>query len=128
MIQFDGFDLDVPEQGTDRSLAVPVDQTVNLLISDPFTEELLFSARWHVDTLAVRGPQASVNAWLDANLSDIRVNNTVASPTLDRFAGETSGVLVMHLLHTEDIAPALRAGEPIYATVSGTVHPESCVR
>jgi hypothetical protein len=134
LIQFDSLELDLEQANAGRSIGsstvvtIPVDQTVNMLISDPFTQEMLFSAQWHVDEIAVQGQSASINAQLETNLSDIRTNNAVHSGTLAAFAGGTTGVLVMRFEHTEDILPVLKAGQPLYAPLSGTVHPRRCLQ
>ena len=127
LVQFGGILLEHVDAKAGHAVAIPVDQQVNLLISDPFTEELLLSAEWQVDEIEVRGPYASINAGLATNLTAVRVNNAVDSPTLERFASDGKGILVMHWAHSTDVAPALAAGEAIYAAVTGMMYPEHCV-
>ena len=126
LLQFGGFSLSTEALARAWSASIPVHETVNLLISDPFTQEMLFSAKWRIDAIEVRGQYASINAELGVNLDSIGVNNAIDSPTLDSFAEGSRGVLVMRFEHTEDIAPALAAGEPVYAPVMGTMYPEHC--
>ena len=126
LLQLGGFSLSTKALGKEWSASIPVIETVNLLISDPFTQEMLFSAKWRIDAIEVRGRYASINAELGVNLDSIGVNNAIDSPTLDSFAEGSRGVLVMRFEHTEDIAPALAAGEPVYAPVMGTMYPEHC--
>ena len=130
LIQFGGFLVDREGIGAGRSLSatIPVDQTVNMLIADPFSGEMLFSARCKIEEIDVWGSSASINSRLEANLSEIRVNNAIGSDTLACFAGQVRGVLVMHFECAQDVMPALRRGEPIYAPMSGTVHAERCIR
>ena len=109
-------------------LTIPVDQAVNMAITDPFTEEVLFSARWQVEQIEVVGNSASINARLSTNLSDIRVNTAFESETLAAFATETTGVLVMRLELAEDIVAALDQGQPFYASMSGFVNMDRCLR
>jgi hypothetical protein len=126
LLQFGGFFVSTEALRDAWSASIPVNQTVNLLISDPYTEEMLFSAKWRVEAIEVRGRYASINAELGANLDSIGINNVIDSPTLESFAEGSRGVLVMRFAHTEDIAPALAAGEPVYAPVSGMMYPEHC--
>jgi hypothetical protein len=109
-------------------LTIPVDQSVNMAITDPFTEEILFSARWQVEQIEVVGNSASINARLGTNLSDIRVNTRSESETLAAYAKVATGVLVMRLESTEDIASALEQGQPLYVSMSGFVNMDRCLR
>jgi hypothetical protein len=128
LLQFNGFRVNAEGVEAGRAASIPVNETVNLLVSDPFSEELLFSAKWRVDTVEARGRYGSINAGLATNLSAFGVNNAIDSPTLDSFAEASEGVLVMRFESDRDIAPALRAGEPVYGPVTGTMYPEHCIR
>jgi hypothetical protein len=128
LIQFGGFSLGEVGAGTGHAVAVPVDQEVNLLISDPFSEEMLLSAKWQIGAIEVRGRYVSINAALATNLTAIGVNNAIDSPVLDCFARDSEGILVMHWVHSVDVAPAIAAGEPVYAAVTGMMYPEHCLR
>jgi hypothetical protein len=134
LIQFDSIEIDL--QGAQPALAanaakpveIPVGQTVGILISDPFTKESLLSARWHITSVEVLGDSASINAGLEANLSDIRVNNAIESPTLACLATAEAGVLTLQWEYGRDVALALAEKEPLYAAMSGTVHAAHCLR
>ncbi len=134
LIQFASFPLSIPGKKAGSPvkaspvITVPVNQTVDMVITDPFTREMLFSARWQVEQIEVVGHSASINARLKTNLSDIRVNNAIQSETLAAFATETAGVLVMRLESADDIASALEQGQPLYATMSGVVDLDRCLR
>jgi hypothetical protein len=108
-------------------------QTVNMLITDPFSEEMLFSAQWQVDAIVARGSRASINPQLAANLGDLRVNNAIESGTLASIGERigdpgTAGVLVVGFQWPEDVAVALRGDKPVHAPMKGTVYLESCLR
>lgn len=128
LVQIESLDLDLSDIQGGTSVTIPVDKTVSVLISDPFSQEMLFSAEWSITEIEVRGAQASINARLAPNLSDMRVNNPIDSDTLGAFSQVTSGVMVMHWTHTEDLAPLLRNGEPILAAMGGSVHMDVCLR
>jgi hypothetical protein len=134
LVQFASFPLGIPagKAGSPVQaspvLTIPVDQVVNMSIMDPYTEEILFSARWRVDEIEVVGNSASINARLGTNLSDVRVNTTSESQTLAAFAAETTGVLVMRLESVEDISSAFEQGLPLYASMSGFVNMDRCLR
>jgi hypothetical protein len=127
LLQFNGFRINADTFEAHRAVTIPVNETVNMLVSDPFTKELLFSARWLVSTVEVRGHHGSINAALEANLSSFGVNNAIDSSTLDSFAEDSEGVLVMRFVSDRDIAPALKAGEPVYGEVTGTMYPAHCI-
>jgi hypothetical protein len=127
LLQFGGFPLDL-EGLTPESTVIPVGQVVNLLISDPYSQEMLFSARWHVDAIVVQGRFANINAALGTNLDGFGIDNVVESPTLDHLSSAGEGVLVMGFEHSEDIAAALQAGRPVYANVKGTLYPANCLQ
>jgi hypothetical protein len=128
LFQFGGLQIQTRGIAAVPSASIQVDQTANIRISDPYTDVPLLSAKWQVDAIEAWGRSASINADLVPNLSALGINNAIESPTLDRFASESRGVLVMGFEHTVDIAPALAAGEPVYASAQGTVYPESCFR
>jgi len=134
LMQFASFSLSIPAGkagGSVRSspvITIPISQTVDMVITDPFTEEMLFSARWQVQQIELVGHNASINASLRINRKDIRVNNVIESPTLAALTTIPAGVLVMRLKFTEDIAPALGRAEPVYALMSGTVSADRCLR
>ena len=119
--------IDTEGFGADRAASIPVNETKNLLVSDPFSGELLFSAKWRVEAIEARGRYGSINAGLATNLSALGVNNAIDSPTLNSFAEASEGVLVMRFESDRDIAPALRAGEPVYGAVTGTMYPGHCI-
>jgi hypothetical protein len=127
LVQFGGFSFGEAGAGAGDAVAFPVDQQVNLLISDPFTEEMLLSAKWQVDAIEARGRHASINAALTANLSAVGVNNAVDSPVLNHLSRDSEGILVMHWTHSTDIASALADGEPVYVPVTGVMYPAGCV-
>lgn len=127
LLQFGGFPIRMETVGPARVASIPVNETTNILISDPFTDEMLLSARWEVEAIEVRGRRASINAHLSRNLSGLGVNNAIDSPTLARFSRDGHGVLVMRFSHSDEIVAALKAGEPIYAAVTGTMYPGYCV-
>jgi hypothetical protein len=127
LLQFNGFKINADTFDAARAVTVPVNETVNMLVSDPFTEELLFSARWLVSTVEVRGRHASINAGLAPNLSSFGVNNAIDSPTLESLAQDSEGVLVMRFVADTDIAPTLKAGEPVFGEVAGTIYPVHCI-
>ena len=149
LIQFEGFTLPdregiSPGIEAGATLTLAVDQAVNMLVQDPFTKDLLISARWQVDELAVRGDRAGINARLATNLSDIRVNNAIQSETLASLshgidASAPLGVLAVEIRRADNsvcadkaactnLAAALREGEPVYAIMSGVVYAERCLR
>jgi hypothetical protein len=128
LLQFGGFAITGEMEVTPDAVVFPVGQTVNLLLSDPYSKEMLFSAKWKVESIEVHGQRASINAALVPNLSEIGVNNAVDSPTLARLSQDDRGVLVMGLTHTADVATTLRAGSPLYAPVEGAIYPASCAR
>jgi hypothetical protein len=149
LIQFESLTLPGGEgmpPGIDagETLTMTVDQAVNMLVRDPFTEDLLFSARWQIDELAIRGDCVGINARLATNLSDIRVNNAIQSETLASLSRGTDastarGVLALEIRRADDalcagdaacthLAAALREGEPVYAIMSGVVYAERCLR
>jgi hypothetical protein len=127
LLQFNGFKINADTFEAARAVTIPVNETVNLLVSDPFTQDLLFSARWLVSTVEVRGRHGSINTGLELNLSSFGVNNTIESRTLDSFAKDSEGVLVMRFETETEIAPALKAGEPVYGKVMGTMYPGHCI-
>jgi hypothetical protein len=127
LLQLGGFPLDL-DGVTPASTAVPVGEVVNLLISDPYSQEMLFSARWHVDEIVVQGRYASINAALQTNLDGFGVDNAIQSPTLDSLASAGEGTLTMGFEHSEDILEALQAGRPVYARVTGTMYSVGCLR
>ncbi len=128
LLQFGGFPLSREAKVEADAVAFPVGQTVNLLISDPYSREMLFSAKWAVKAIEAHGRWASINAALEPNLSEIGVNNAIESPTLARLSRDDKGVLVMGFSHTADVGTTLRGGSPLYAPVEGTIYPASCVR
>jgi hypothetical protein len=128
LLQFGGFAVTGQADVTAGAVVFPVGQTVNLLLSDPYSQEMLFSAKWQVEAIEAHGRRASINAALAPNLSEIGVNNAINSPTLARMSQDDRGVLVMGFTHTDDVATALRAGSPLYAPVKGMIYPASCVR
>lgn len=128
LLQFGGFPLSREADVEADAVRFPVGETVNLLISDPYTKEMLFSAKWRVETIEAHGRWASINAGLEPNLSGIGVNNVIDSPTLARLSKDAEGVLVMGLTHSADVGTTLRGGSPLYAPVQGTIYPASCVR
>jgi hypothetical protein len=128
LLQFEAFPLSPAEEEKGQLRAVPVNQAVNLSILDPFSKEILLSARWLVKEILVHGRTGSINAGLDTNLSDVRVNNSIESPTLAAFAGQMNGVLVLRFEHTRDVMSALQGEGVLYAPVTGTVHTEECIR
>jgi len=134
LVQFASFPLSIPGNTAGSPvkaspvITVPVNQAVDMVITDPFTQEMLFSARWQIEQIEVVGHSASINARLKTNLSDIRVNNAIQSETLAAFAMETTGVLVMRLESVDDIASALEQGQPLYASMSGFVNMDRCLR
>ena len=128
LLQFGGFSISDQAEMVDGTVSFPVGQTVNLLLSDPYSKEMLFSARWTVEAIEARGREASINAALAPNLSGIGVNNAIDSPTLARLSRDDRGVLVLGLTHTTDVAATLREGSPIYAPVEGAIYPASCLR
>jgi hypothetical protein len=128
LLQFGGFAVSREAEAGADVLRFPVEQTVNLLISDPYSREMLFSAKWEVEAIEAHGRWASINAALEPNLSGIGVNNVIDSPTLARLSRDDAGVLVMGLTHSADVGTTLRGGSPLYAPVKGTIYPASCVR
>lgn len=128
LLQFGGFPIRAEAIEPVHTTTIPVNQAVNLLISDPYTEEMLFSAKWKIESIEVNGRRGSINASLAPNLSGLGVNNVIDSPTLESFSRDGQGVLVIEFEHTTDIAPALQAGEPIYAAVTGTMMPLYCAQ
>ena len=127
LLQFEVFALDA-EDVDEGAIGFPVNQEVNLSIVDPFSREVLLSARWSIAEIDAQGHAASVNAGLAMNISEIRVNNSIESETLAAFGANTDGVLVLRLHHTLDVADALRGSAPLYAPVSGAVYSDSCLR
>jgi hypothetical protein len=127
LVQFGGFSLGL-QGATRESAAIPVGEAVNLLISDPYSQEMLSTARWHVDQMTVQGRYASINGTLQTNLDGFGIDNTIESPTLDSFAGAGEGTLTMGFEYGEDILQALLAGKPVYAKVTGTMYPADCLR
>ena len=128
LVQFEVFALDVGDMPTEVASTVTVSQAVNLAILDPFSREVLLSAHLFIAEIDVQGRTASINAGLQTNLSDIRVNNAIASDTLAAFGMDTNGVLVLRLGHTQNVGTALRGAAPLYAPVSGVVYAERCLR
>lgn len=128
LLQFGGFPIRPEVIEPEHTTTIPVNQAVNLLISDPYTEEMLFSAKWKIESIEVNGRRGSINASLEPNLSGLGVNNVIDSPTLESFSRDGQGVLVIEFEHTTDIAPALQAGEPIYAAVMGSMMPLYCAK
>jgi hypothetical protein len=128
LLQFGGFAIPGDIEVTPDAMVFPVGQTVNLLLSDPYSKEMLFSAKWTVEAIETHGPWASINAALAPNLSEIGVNNAIDSPTLARLSQEDRGVLVMGFAHSADVATTLRGGSPLYAPVEGAIYPASCAR
>jgi hypothetical protein len=128
LLQFGGFPIKLEAVDRADAVSIPVKKTVNLLISDPYSEEMLFSAKWQIDTIEVRGRHVSINADLATNLSGIGVNNAIDSPTLESFARDGRGVLVMGFSHSADVVSRLQAGQPVYAPVSGVMYPAACQR
>jgi hypothetical protein len=128
LLQFGGFPIAGEAEVAADVVAFPVEQTVNLLISDPYSKEMLFSAKWHVSAIEAHGRRASINAALEPNLGEIGVNNVIDSPTLARLSRDDQGVLVMGFTHSADVATTLRGGSPLYAPAQGTIYPASCVR
>ncbi len=118
------FPVERPPDRLDTPL--PINKTVTLLISDPFTQTPLFSARWQVAEMQVLGRRAGINALLAVNLSDIRVNNAAQSPTLEHFAQTTDGILVLEIEHTADLLQELEQGAPVYAVMRGVIHSTHC--
>jgi hypothetical protein len=119
---------DMAAQADALVTSLPVNQVVNLLITDPYTQIPLLSAKWQVKTVEILSKQAGINATLEDNLSDIRVNNAIESDTLSCFASDQVGVIVMRFQHTEDIVPLIESGRPVAATMSGTAHVQRCVK
>ena len=128
LLQFGGFDVSREASAAADAAVFPVGQTFNLLISDPYSQEMLYSAKWEVTSIEAHGRWASINSALEPNLSEIGVNNTIESPTLARLSRDDTGVLVIGWAHSEDVATTLRAGSPLYAPVRGTIYPGDCVR
>jgi hypothetical protein len=128
LIRFEVFALDADDVAAGAATSFPVDQAVNLSIVDPFSSEVLLSARWSISDVHTLGQTASINVDLATNLSEIRIRNSIASETLAAFRRDTNGVLVLHLSHSEDVATALQGTAPLYAPVSGTVYAERCLR
>ena len=70
LVQFASFPLGISAGKSGSSiqaspvLTIPVDQVVNMSIMDPYTEEILFSARWQVEQIEVVGNSATINARL----------------------------------------------------------------
>lgn len=104
-----------------------VDKAVNLLLSDPFTQTPLLSARWQIDQIVVQGKHAGINAALRVNLSDIRIDNAINSPALAQLKSET-GILTMHIEYSQDLRTQIEAGAPIFASMQGTLYASSCLR
>jgi len=134
LVQFEAFALDLGALEAARTaaegawIAVPVSQTVAMSISDPFSGDSLLSAQWRIGQLDLRDSRASVNAALQANLSGLRVRNSIGSATLATLSKETTGVLVMSIEGTQDVAAAILARQPVYARMYGVVHPAHCLR
>jgi hypothetical protein len=128
LLQFGGFPIRMDVVDAVPEATIPVEQTVNLLISDPYTQDMLLSAKWEIVEIEVRGRYASINAALDRNLSGLGTNNAIDSPTLESFSHDGRGVLTMSFAHSADIAPALKAGEPVYAAVTGAMYPSLCLQ
>jgi hypothetical protein len=128
LLQFGGFAIPGDIEVTPDAVVFPVGQTVNLLLSDPYSKEMLYSAKWTVEAIETHGQWASINAALAPNLSEIGVNNAIDSPTLARLSQEDRGVLVMGFAHSADVATTLRGGSPLYAPVQGAIYPASCAR
>ena len=128
LLQFGGFPISREPDAAAEGVVFPVGQTVNLLISDPYSQEMLFSAKWAVQGIEVHGRWASINAALETNLSEMGVNNVIGSPTLERLGRDDEGVLVMGFTHSADVGTTLRGGSPLYAPVRGTIYPASCMR
>lgn len=128
LLQFGGFPLSREADVTSDAVVFPVGQTVNLLISDPYSQEMLFSAKWEVEAIEAHGRWASINAALEPNLSEIGINNVIDSPTLARLSKDDAGVLVMGWTHSADVRTTLCGGSPLYAPIQGTIYPASCVR
>jgi hypothetical protein len=127
LLQFGGFPIRMDAVDAEPATTIPVNHTVNLLISDPYTQDMLLSAKWEIKAIEVRGRYASINAALERNLSGVGTNNTIDSPTLESFSRDGRAALTMGFAHTGDIAPALKAGEPVYAAVTGTLYPAFCL-
>ena len=128
LIQFEVFALDAEDVDERSAAIIPVNQAVNLSIVDPFSREVLLSARWSITEIQAHGRTGSINASLATNLSDIRVNNSIESETLACFGRDTNGVLVLRFEHTQNVAAALRGAAPLYTPVSGVVYAERCLR
>ena len=128
LLRFGGFPIRMEAIDAVPAVTIPVNQTVNLLISDPYTEDMLLSAKWEIKEIEVRGRYASINAALERNLSAVGTNNAIDSPTLESFSRDGRATLTMGFAHTADIAPALKAGEPVYAAVTGTLYPAFCLQ
>lgn len=121
LLQFESLPFTLDPNG------LKIDKAVNLLLSDPFTQTPLLSARWQVDQIAVQGKHAGVNAALRSNLSDIRTNNAINSPVLALLKSET-GILTMHIEFSEDILAQIEAGAPVFAAMQGTLYTSNCLR
>lgn len=121
LIQFESLPFTLDRDG------LKVDKAVTMLLSDPFTQTPLLSARWQVDRIAVRGQDAGINAELRPNLSDIRIDNAVDSSALAQFESDT-GILTMHIEHSQDILAQIAAGKPVFAQMQGTVYARRCLR
>ena len=65
LIQFGSFTIDVDQIEEGRSVTVPVHQAVNMLVLDPFSSEMLLSARWQIDEIEIRGRAVSINSRLE---------------------------------------------------------------
>lgn len=127
LLQFGGFAI-APAAGGAYTRTLPINQTVNLLISDPYSGEMLFSARWYVDQIEISGRRASINAALQPNLSGLGVNNVIDSPVLDSLSAAGRGVLVLGFEYEGDLDAALSAGQAIYAPANGVIYPDRCLR
>ncbi len=121
LLQFESLPFTLDKNG------LKVDKAVNILLSDPFTQTPLLSARWQVDEIAVRGQHAGINVMLRPNLSDIRVDNAINSAALAQFKSDT-GILTMHIEHSEDILAQIAAGKPVFARMHGTLYAKRCLR
>jgi hypothetical protein len=119
--------------GIPLTATLPVQQAVGVLITDPFTQVPLLSARWQVNTIRVFGNRAGINAALEPNLSEIRINNAIESDTLASFAIDTAdtadpvGILAIQFYCTEDIVSEIEANHPLVMMMNGTVHLRRCL-
>ncbi len=126
LVQCERFPLSLAGEEKGGVLDIPVNREVNLVIVDPFTREPLLAARWHVASVGIRGRAIEINAGLEENLAQVRVNNAIDSPTLAAFTTSTAGVLVLTAGHETEVLRAIRLGEPVYAPMSGFVRVGGC--